>query len=234
MNVVSFSGGKDSTAMLLHLLEKNVRLDKILYFDAGTWEFPQMKAHIDKVEKTLNVKIDRISPEKSFDYWFSQHILTKGKRKGSMGYGFPSNNYRWCTDIKIGALNKQIKRDDTLFIGLAYDEMHRVGRKTKSKSKNIVYPLVDAEITEAKALKMCYAAGFDWDGLYNVFGRVSCWCCAIKNEDELRSIYFNYPELWKRLENMQRCSRNTLKKKGKTVFYYTDKFKNETNQKRLF
>ncbi|WP_132587301.1 phosphoadenosine phosphosulfate reductase domain-containing protein [Allofournierella massiliensis] len=35
------SGGKDSTAMLLRLVEENRPIDEILYCDTG-WEFPQM------------------------------------------------------------------------------------------------------------------------------------------------------------------------------------------------
>jgi 3'-phosphoadenosine 5'-phosphosulfate sulfotransferase (PAPS reductase)/FAD synthetase len=42
----SFSGGKDSTAMLLMLIEKGCPLDRIIFFDTG-WEFPQMYDHIN-------------------------------------------------------------------------------------------------------------------------------------------------------------------------------------------
>ena len=33
--IVSFSGGKDSTAMLLRLLEENYQVDDIVFFDTG-------------------------------------------------------------------------------------------------------------------------------------------------------------------------------------------------------
>ena len=50
LHVVSFSGGKDSTAMLLRMLEEGMRVDVILFCDTGL-EFPEMYDHIDKVEK---------------------------------------------------------------------------------------------------------------------------------------------------------------------------------------
>lgn len=51
LHVVSFSGGKDSTAMLLRMLEEGMPVDIILFCDTGL-EFPDMYRHIEKVEKT--------------------------------------------------------------------------------------------------------------------------------------------------------------------------------------
>lgn len=41
LNIVSFSGGKDSTALLLMMLERGMRVDDIVCVDMGK-EFPQM------------------------------------------------------------------------------------------------------------------------------------------------------------------------------------------------
>lgn len=35
LHIVSFSGGKDSTAMLLHMMELEMKIDVVLYCD--TW-----------------------------------------------------------------------------------------------------------------------------------------------------------------------------------------------------
>ena len=55
-HIAFFSGGKDSTAMLLLILENNLPLDEIIFNDT-TVEFPDMYDHIDKVKKS---KIDSI------------------------------------------------------------------------------------------------------------------------------------------------------------------------------
>ncbi|MEG0261382.1 MAG: phosphoadenosine phosphosulfate reductase family protein [Oscillospiraceae bacterium] len=47
-HVVLFSGGKDSAAMLLMMLEKKMSIDLILFCDTG-FEFPAMYEHITKV-----------------------------------------------------------------------------------------------------------------------------------------------------------------------------------------
>ena len=51
-HIVSFSGGKDSTAMLLMMLEKNMPIDEIIFCDTGK-EFTQMYEHIEKVQKYI-------------------------------------------------------------------------------------------------------------------------------------------------------------------------------------
>ena len=50
--VCSLSGGKDSTAILLRLLEEKRPVDMILFCDTGL-EFPDMYTHIDKLEKYI-------------------------------------------------------------------------------------------------------------------------------------------------------------------------------------
>ena len=49
-HVVSLSGGKDSTAMLLMMLERGRQIDGILFCDTAL-EFPGLYAHLDKLEK---------------------------------------------------------------------------------------------------------------------------------------------------------------------------------------
>ena len=73
-HVIQFSGGKDSTAMLLMMLEQGMTVDEIIFCDTGM-EFPQMYAHIDKVEKYTGRKITRIKAEKSFEYYFSESLF---------------------------------------------------------------------------------------------------------------------------------------------------------------
>jgi len=232
-HIVSFSGGKDSTAMLLLLLEQNARIDEVVFFDAGSWEFPQMKAHINKVEKYTGLKITRLEPKRSFDYWFSEHILTKGERIGTVGYGFPSMTRRWCTREKIRTINKYLGKHQISYIGYAFDEIERV-KKQEKKSFEVIYPLIENEITEKHALAMCYNHGFNWDGLYEHFNRVSCWCCPLQRISELRKLYNLYPDLWHRLQQMQNVSWNSYKMDYTRIEDLTKRFKAENQQLSLF
>lgn len=48
-HAVSLSGGKDSTAMLLLMIERGMPIDMVLYADTGM-EFPEMYNHIAKLD----------------------------------------------------------------------------------------------------------------------------------------------------------------------------------------
>lgn len=204
-HILSFSGGKDSTAMLLMAKEKNYPIDEIIFCDTGK-EFPALYRHIDKIEKYINIPITRIKAEKSFDYWMFEHIKPRSKRIEETGYGWPSSTVRWCTgNLKIQPIKKYLKNKygDQFYqyIGMAYDE---IKRGINYKVPNVIYPLIEWKITEAMALKYCYDKGFDWEGLYTHFDRVSCWCCPLKNQRELYMLYSFYPELWEELKDMDR------------------------------
>lgn len=212
-HIVSFSGGKDSTAMLLIMLEREYPIDEIIFCDTGK-EFPAIYRHIDKIEEYINRTITIISGDKTFDYWMFNHEKTKGKHIGKKGYGWPDTLARWCTSkLKINILNKYIKEkyknDYIEYVGIAYDEFKRY-EKTQNGHKK--YPLIEWKITEGMALKYCYDKGYDWEGLYTHFDRVSCWCCPLKNQRELYMLYSFYPELWEELKDMDRRSWNQFKK----------------------
>lgn len=51
-------------------------------------------------------------------------------------------------------------------------------------------------------MKYCYDKGFDFDGLYKIFDRVSCWCCPLQGLDELYNLRKFFPELWAELLDM--------------------------------
>lgn len=202
-NIVNFSGGKDSTAMLLMMIEKSMPIDEIIFCDTGK-EFPAMYEHIDKVEKYIGMPITRLQPKKTFNYYLFEHVKTRGKNKGATGYGWTRSWVRWCTRLlKVEVIEKHIKKkygNEKInhYIGIAYDEPKRHERKTEDK----IHPLYDWQITEADALQYCYDKGFDWNGLYEYFSRLSCWCCPLQGIDELRQLKEHFPDLWQELKEM--------------------------------
>ena len=111
--VCSFSGGKDSTALLLRMLllrmlESGMPVNIILFNETGL-DFPEMEAHIEKVEqyikKYTDIGITRIKPEKPFEYYFLEHEIHHRKNSAynekfgatHKGYGWAGPKMRWCT-----------------------------------------------------------------------------------------------------------------------------------------
>lgn len=210
-HIVQFSGGKDSTCMLLMMLEKGMQIDEIVFCDTGK-EFPSMYKHIQKVRKYIKEKYDKditiLKSKRTFDYFMFDHLKTKGKNKGKRGYGWATISIRWCTkELKQRIARNYLKQKGKYisYIGIAYDEKDR---HLKGASDFVKHPLYDWKITEAEALQYCYKKGFDWDGLYKHFNRVSCWCCPLKRISEFRTLRNFYPELWQQLREMDLKSNN--------------------------
>lgn len=242
--IVNFSGGKDSTAMLLRMIELNMPIDEIRYFDCGSWEFPQMHNHIKKVEEYIEKPIKWMKYKYDFDYLFSKKVTSKGFE----GYGFPSMNYRWCTGRKKEVLNKGISKEDILYIAFSIEELGRMQNaiRINKQRKNKIFPLIGWGWDNKDCLEYCYSKGFDWEGLYNYFDRVSCWCCPFQGLNSLRNLRKYFPEFWQRLLNMQKermekykglknnCMSINFRMDGQTVFDLDQRFKEEERQMEMF
>lgn len=109
-SIVNLSGGKDSTAMLLMMLERGKPIHSVVHFDTG-WEFPQMFEHFRELERNTGIEIIHLKARKSFDYWMFDHtvIWDQAPKKGEVrfvGSGWPSPLRRWCTREKINRLRR--------------------------------------------------------------------------------------------------------------------------------
>ena len=124
--VVSLSGGKDSTAMLLRLLEEKRPVDLILFCDTGL-EFPQMYEHLARLEAYIGRPITRLKAEHDFEYYFL-HYTPKRKNPvlaqySGMSWAGPRN--RWCTGILktrvVDAYLKELRKSYTVieYVGIA-------------------------------------------------------------------------------------------------------------------
>ncbi len=213
LHIVSLSGGKDSTAMLLRMLEEKMRIDLVIFCDTGL-EFPAMYKHMEKLERDTGIKITRICSNHTFEHFLLQHeVMVKHKKNQNIkeqrqhrGYGWSGPLNRWCTkelkDLPRERFLRPLKEkfDIIEYVGIAADEGYRLERKN-NKQERCRHPLVEWNMTEADCLKYCYDRGYTWDGLYEKFSRVSCWCCPLQPLAELRVLYKEYPELWEQLKS---------------------------------
>lgn len=194
--ICCFSGGKDSTAMLIHILENNLPLDEILYVSVGDWIWDCAKDHLKQVEEKLGVEITQIDITEELDTGFQR-------------WGFPSFLNRWCTGFKRDKMRDYLKQkyqgereSICQYIGYCADEEQRTDKKLYS-SYEVSYPLVDAGITTAEALQICKDYGFDFGGVYEHHSHFNCWLCPLQRKAELRWIFDNDKEKWDQLRDMQ-------------------------------
>lgn len=207
-HLVCFSGGKDSTAMLLHMMELKYPIDEVINIDTGM-EFPAMYAHIAQIRKIVEeagIKFTVIKAEKGFEYYLLKHPYTSRDGIARTGYGWTRGRFRWCTSfLKVAPMRKHCKKyyqGERIihYVGIAADEQYRLERQS---NKYHIHPLAEWGWTEKDALEYCYSKGFYFGGLYNIFERVSCWCCPLQSLTELKKLYVNFPTLWRRLKALE-------------------------------
>lgn len=207
--IASVSFGKDSLAMLLILLEKQYRLDEVVFYDTGM-EFKAIYKTRDKIKKLLEkrgIKYTELKPKEPFLYKMLEKEVHKRDGTIQKGYGLCGGRCRWGTSEKNITISKYLKSqygsNYKEYIGIAADETKRI---EKERNEHKLLPLVDWKMTEKLCLEYCYSKGFYWKEnnvkLYDILDRVSCWCCANKNNKELRNYKKYLPEYFEKFYDL--------------------------------
>ena len=198
--IVSFSGGKDSTAMLLRMVELNESIGSIYFYDTGI-ELPEMYLHIKQIEQRIQKPITIMPPKTTWDYWFYGEF-TKGKYQGEIR-GFPRTVYRGCwamRELKQRHYKNINKLEGIKCVGIAANETWRTNNKEYGKDHR--FPLVEWGWTEKDVIK--YLISVDaYTDLYKKFKRTGCWLCPKQSLGSLRSLWKFYPDLWVKLKQYE-------------------------------
>lgn len=196
LNVISFSGGKDSTAMLLKMIEHGENIHSVVWFDTER-DFPEILAHIEKLKFNLpQIKFQTIRHWAGFDFLADR-------------YGDAHKSGGWCTAAKRDCCNKYIRlvvKDNPDIevcecVGFALDEQQREAKY--GKKWRVRYPLQEYNMTENDALKYCYSKGYDFSGIYNWMPskRVSCYNCPKQSKADWEAIAEHHPELLEKVNS---------------------------------
>lgn len=180
--LASFSGGKDSTAMVHVILAMGLPLDGLLWFNSG-WEWPETVDHVSLVARKVGIPLTVIVPPTAWN-----ELLRK--------YGWPHWRRRWCTGEKMRLLD-QAKQGCGAYVGLTADEQGRIAKYPTGSP--VRFPLAEAGITQQDALAMCRRLGYKWSGLYDVVPRISCFCCPLQSVVSLRRMQAMRPNAYAKL-----------------------------------
>lgn len=200
--ILSTSFGKDSTAMIHLMQEHGEQIDELIFFETG-WDFPQMEAHIQQVEKNTGIKAIRVRYYRHFNEMLSR-------------WGWPHPSGGWCVGRKISTCNRAFRafKGKTECIGYTTDETYRINRPEIQKKKwPVRFPLIESGFSEAGALSYCRSLGYHWDGLYDVFSRVSCFCCPKAGQKRIDKLKANFPQLYEKYLTMDEIA-NSIKPKS--------------------
>jgi len=202
--IISSSFGKDSTAMIHLMQEWGERIDRIIYFESG-WDFPQMEAHIQLVEKNIGIKTVRVRYYRHFDEMLAR-------------WGWPHKSGGWCVRCKANTCNQIFRafKGTVECIGYTTDEIKRTQKlEIKNKKWKVRFPLIEYGLSESDTLAYCKALGYTWGGLYDEFNRVSCFCCPKAGRKRIDKLKGHFPELYKRYLELNRLVPLRSKFKGR-------------------
>ena len=188
--VVSVSGGKDSTAMSLWLIEQGLR-DRCTFVFADTrWEHPDLYRYLDDVLEPLLGKLHRVTSEK---YPEGMSDLVKGKGM------FPSRPIRFCTqELKVKPLIKFMDEhpgDPINVVGIRAAESERRSKMFEWETggpmgRDTWRPLIAWTVEEV--IDIHTRNGITPCPLYlraeNPSSRVGCYPCIMSRKSEILAV----------------------------------------------
>lgn len=207
--VISYSGGKDSTALLLWARRENLQPRIILFADTG-WEHALTYKYIDDVERQLGEPIRRVRGKETFE----QRVRRLR--------GFPSSGRRWCTDeLKIQPTKRELDRivdetgdDVTVLVGVRREESPaRAELSEREWSKDydceVWRPILEWKLQDV--IDEHHRGGVPLNPLYHLgANRVGCWPCIFERKESIRLIAETDPARIDLIRDMERDSKNTL------------------------
>jgi PP-loop superfamily ATP-utilizing enzyme len=189
---VAFSGGKDSTALVLRLAELGEPFECV--FTPTGNELPDLTAHMDHVLALAgNPKLH----------------LPKAPTLAELMTGFnalPNHRQRWCTRmIKIVPCIAFLKQNpgSTLVVGLRADETARLGLYGDYATYR--YPLREWGWNVKEVLNYCRARGVD------IPQRTDCAWCYGQQLVEWYRLWQQHPEIYRQGEEWEERTGHTFR-----------------------
>lgn len=186
VNIVSYGGGTNSTALLVGMVNENIIPDAIIFSDTGG-EKPETYSYIDYFSKWLiskgypEITAVRYQTREGIVFTLEEYLLDK-KVLPPIAYGFKS-----CSDkFKIRPLEKYIKlnysnKSINMFIGFDLGEQKRVRENPKASHVNI-YKLIEWGWDRKRCQDEILKAGLCLPG------KSSCFYCPNSKKAEILSL----------------------------------------------
>ena len=202
MKIISYSGGKDSTALLLWAIENGMEFTAV-YCDTG-WESPVTYEYISMInERLLGGKLVTVKNRK-YDGFYDLSI--KKKRVAS-------TMARFCTEeLKLKPMREFIQEQGKfvfLYLGIRAEESPARARLVRNVYDNDFYkctikrPLLKWSIQEVIDIHKRHEIPFN--PMYTKgYRRVGCFPCVMARHDEIRNIIRQHPERVEVIRQLER------------------------------
>lgn len=193
-HICGISGGKDSSALAIHLRRTRPELDIEYFFcDTGA-ELPETYEYLNRLEGVLGAPIVRLNADRGFDHWFEVF-------RGAL----PSPQMRWCTkNLKIKPIEDWIGDEQAIsYVAIRTDEANRKGYISTKPNITAEFPFIDDEVDHDQVLKILADAGLGLPEYYEWRTRSGCYFCFYQRKAEWVGLADRHPELFERARKIE-------------------------------
>lgn len=198
-HILSLSGGKDSTALAIHMRERYPEVEMEYVFCDTDKELKETYDYLAKLEAFLGKPIVRLRDDRGFDHWLRIY-----------GGYLPSSRMRWCTKVlKIKPFEDYVGDDPVkMYIGIRADE-NRGGYVTSKPNIEPVYPFREDGIDLAGVHKILEDSRIGFPDYYNWRTRSGCFFCFYQRKHEWLGLKANHPELFEEAKKYEKINTET-------------------------
>lgn len=191
-HILSLSGGKDSTALAIHMRGKVPGMEYV-FCDTGE-ELPETYEYLDKLEVFLGQEIVRLNPDRPFLHYVN---LYRGV--------LPDARTRWCTRmLKIKPFEQYVGDEPVInYIGIRADE-NRVGNVSTKQNLKPCYPFIEDGIRKEDVARILDESGLGFPDYYKWRSRSGCYFCFFQQRGEWVGLLENHPELFEKAKAFEK------------------------------
>jgi hypothetical protein len=184
-HILCLSGGKDSTALAIHMRRTRPHLKLEYVFTDTLKELRETYDYLNRLEALLDIKIVRLNAKAGFDHW---HTVFGGY--------LPSPQMRWCTKLlKLEPFEKYVGDQPVMsYVGIRADE-NRTGYI--STKPNIIpnFPFKEDGIDYNGVMRILQESGLGMPP-YLKWGRThsGCFFCFFQQPIEWVRLLETHPD----------------------------------------
>ena len=221
-HILSWSGGKDSTASVILAHLHGEPLDEIIYcepmydLEKGiSAELPQQERFVQKAkrifEEEFGYKVTILRSDRDYQ-WCFHHMIDSSRCKieehRGKRYGFPvAGRCGMQREAKLRPINGYIRSLGPViqYIGIAVDEPKRL--VSMHRSERHISLLEKYGYTEQMCYELCEKYGL-LAPMYEIFGvsqkRNGCWFCPWAKPIEQAAFAIEKPRVWEEFVSLER------------------------------
>jgi 3'-phosphoadenosine 5'-phosphosulfate sulfotransferase (PAPS reductase)/FAD synthetase len=225
-HIVPISGGKDSSALAIYMLQQYPQIEVEYVFCDSECELPETYDYLERLQLLLGKPIKHVT---AFDVY---DVIRKPSRNAfdlmlTERYGgyLPGPMARWCTrELKIKPFEQYIGSSVAYsYIGIRGDE-DREGYAQKkspvlSQKKNIVpvYPFKEDNIGLDDVQLLLESTGLGMPDYYEWRSRSGCYFCFYQQIGEWQGLKERHPDLFEKAKQYEIESDSFTWVEGKTL-----------------